>query len=83
MERSVKNSRLGAVISGVFVLAALMLLLCVCGYCYPALQEECREIIGGMETGSVRRAFGVLADGLQNGDAIRETFAHTVEVLFS
>lgn len=82
MERSKKGSRLASLVSGLCVLAALMLLLLVCGYCYPSMQDTCREVLGGMEDGAVQQAFNVLADGLQNGEPVKETFSQSMEILF-
>ncbi len=68
--------------SGIYVLLALVLLLRVCSYCYPSVQREIKAVLGGMEGGAVRQAFGVLAEGLESGEPIRETFAQSVQVLF-
>ncbi len=79
---AVRGSKFAAFLSGVYVLAALLLLLGVCGHCYPAVEEKLKEVVTGEETSPVRQAFGVLADGLESGDPIRETVADTVQVLF-
>ena len=68
--------------SGLCVLAALVLLMGVCGYCYPAVYGEIRAVFGGVENGSVRQAFGVLADGLESGESVRETLAQSAQILF-
>ncbi len=81
VEQTKRGSGLAVFISGLCVLLALLLLLCVCGYCYPSVQDTFREILGGVENGTVQQAFDVLADGLQNGEPVRETFAQTIDVL--
>ena len=76
------GSALTALLSGLFVVAALVLLLCVCGYCYPSVQDTFKEMLAGAKGGAVQQAFDVLADGLQSGESVRETFSETIEVLF-
>lgn len=67
--------------SGLYVLIALVLLLWVCSCCYPAFREKAQEVFVGLEDGTVRRAFGTLAEGLENGEPVKETFAETAQVL--
>lgn len=82
METKKKGSRLAVFISGLYVLAALVLLLGVCSHCYPTFQSKMKELFAGMEDGAVRQAFGTLAEGLENGEPVRETLAETAQVLF-
>lgn len=77
-----RGSGLASFFSGLCVLAALVLLLGVFGYCYPSVQAGIKDILGGMENGAVRQAFGTLADGLEDGETIRETLARSAQVLF-
>lgn len=81
MEEKEKGSRLAAFFSVLYVLAALCLLLGVCGYCYPAFGQGLRQVIGGWEDSSVRQAFGTFADGLQAGEPVKDVFAASFEVL--
>lgn len=69
-------------ISGLCVLGALILLLSVCSHCYPSVHQQVQELLGGMENGSVRQAFDVLADGLERGEPVREALAETADILF-
>ena len=64
--------------SGVYLLAAVLLLLCVCGYCYP----QTRQMFAGMEDSPVRQAFSTLAEGLETGEPVRSTMTDAVQVLF-
>ena len=73
-----KPSKFVSLLSGTYLLASLLLLLWVCGYCYP----QAREVFAGMEDGPVRQAFGTLADGLEAGEPIRETMTEAAQVLF-
>lgn len=68
--------------SGVCVLLALVLLLQVCAHCYPSVHREIRAVLGGMEDGAVRQAFGALADGLESGDPIRDSLTQSAQILF-
>jgi len=63
--------------SGVYLLAAVVLLLCVCGYCYP----QTRQVFAGLEESPVRQAFGTLAEGLEAGEPVRTTMTDAVQVL--
>ncbi len=78
-----KKSHLASFLSGIYLLAACLLLLGVCHYCYPALGRQVRDTIAGMEGGAVRQAFGVLAEELETGSPIKEAVGETVRVLFS
>ncbi len=76
------SGKFAAFLSGLCVLAAVLLLVGVCGYCYPQMGDRLKEVVGGMEDGPVREAFGVLSEGLQDGQPIKETVAKTAEILF-
>lgn len=66
--------------SGLCVLAALVLLVGVCGHCYPTLWQELEDVFAGMENGPVRQAFSTLTEGMENGESVRETLAQTAQV---
>lgn len=76
-----RESGFAVFFSGLCVLAALTLLLNVCGRCYPAMYQQIRTVFTGMEDGPVQRAFETLADGLENGEPVRETLAQTAQIL--
>lgn len=80
MEEKQKNSKFASFLSGIYILAALCLLLGVCSHCYPAFGQRLRQVIGGGENSPVRQAFGVLTEGFEAGKPIKETFAATIEV---
>lgn len=82
MAKKEQNSKLVSFFSGIYVLMALVLLLWVCNYCYPSVQTEIREVLGGVEDGAVHQAFGALAEGLEEGEPIRETLAQSAQILF-
>ena len=82
MEGKRRGQWLASFLSGIYLLAALLLALGVCGRCCPALGEKIKQAVAGLETSPVRQAFGTLADGLEEGKPIRQTMAETVQVLF-
>lgn len=82
MESKQRRHRLASFLSGIYLLAALLLTLGVCGRCCPALEEKMKQAVAGLEDGPVRQAFGTLADGLEEGKPIRQTMTETVQVLF-
>lgn len=67
--------------SVVYLIFAVSLLLGVCGYCYPRLGEQVREVLGGARDGPVREAFGVLADGFVLDRPAKEVLTESYEVL--
>lgn len=81
MEDKKKGSRAATFFSVLYILAALCLLLGVCGYCYPSFGQRLREAAGGWEDSPVRQAFGTLADGLEAGEPVKEAFSASFEVL--
>lgn len=76
-----KGSGIATFFSILYILMALCLLFGVCGYCYPAVGERIRQVIGGWEESPVREAFGTLADGLEAGLPVKETVEASFEVL--
>lgn len=78
-----KKPYLATFLSGIYVLAACLLLLGVCRYCYPALGGQVRDALTGLEDSPVREAFGVLAEGLETGMPLKETLGETAEILFA
>ena len=69
------------ILSVIYLLAAAGLLIGVCGYCYPALEQRVRQAIAGDGDSPVREAFGVLADGLGEGKPVKDTLAESYGVL--
>jgi hypothetical protein len=65
-------------ISAVYLLGALVLLLWVCGNCCPRV----RQMVVGLDGSPIRDAFGVLSEGLESGEPVRETMGRTVQVFF-
>lgn len=82
MNKKSSGSTWAAFFSGLCVLGALALLLVVCTKCYPNVHRKVQELFSGVDTGPVRQAFGVLAEGLEEGDPIRQTLRETVDTLF-
>lgn len=80
MERQ-KGSNLATFLSLLYVAAALVLLLGVCGWCYPEFSQRAKEVLGGWENGQVRQAFSTLAEGLEAGEPVKETLSQSFEVL--
>ena len=68
--------------STISLLFAVAALLAVFRYCYPELERDVRNVIGGLEISPVRQAFHTMADGLEGGAPIKETVQETVKVLF-
>lgn len=62
------------------VLAALWLLLSVCGQYAPGVGQWVRQQLTGLENSRVQSAFGVLAQGLEQGDPWKEAVADCVQV---
>lgn len=82
MEKKQKSSGIAVFFSVVYVLAALCLLLGVCGYCYPEIGDGLRQAVAGWEESPVREAFSTLADGLEAGLPMKDTVEASFEVLF-
>jgi len=82
MKHSDRGSWVASGISGICVLAAIVLLLKVCGNCYPEMVRVVRDVLGGVDNSPVREAFRVMEDGLEAGASIRDTVKETVQVIF-
>lgn len=67
--------------SFVYLLTAIVLLLSVCGYCYPAINEWTQSVFTGAEDNPVREAFHVLSDGLETGVPWKEAAMTSFSVL--
>lgn len=80
MEKMKKQSCLNAVSFGA-VLGALWLLLTVCGQCAPEATQWVRERLTGLEGSKAQAAFSVLAQGLENGEPLRQAISESVEIL--
>ena len=81
MQESKQSSKILTVLSVLYVLSAAILLIVVCGVCYPQLGDTVRQVIGGWQDGAMQEAFGTLADGLGAGLPVKETVAASIEVL--
>lgn len=68
-------------ISGFVLIISIVLLLATCHHCYPELEQDVYTVFAGMEESPVREAFHVLAEGLEAGEPVKETFHQTVQVL--
>lgn len=76
-----EKKRLAAFLSGIYLLAACLLLLGVCRYCYPNMGAQIRDAVAGLEDSPVRQAFGVLTEGLEDGTPLRDAVGNTVRTL--
>ena len=68
-------------ISGVYLVAAVCLLVGVCAHCYPDAGQRLRQAIAGAEDSPVREAFSVLAEGLGESRPVKEVLSESYEVL--
>lgn len=82
MDDPKKDSRFLSAVTGLLAIAALVLLLSLCHYCYPELEHQVRQVLSGIETGPARQAFHLIADGLEQGASVKETIKASIEVLF-
>ena len=73
--------RLASFLSVISVIFSFVALLLVVRYCYPELEENLRNVIGGVDTAPVRQAFHIMADGLEAGLPIKETVREAVQIL--
>ena len=80
--RGRKHSRLVSVFAAIYLLAAALLLLSVCGDCFPVFGRRVRNAVLGGEESPVREAFSVLADGLESGEPVKDAVTASIEVLF-
>lgn len=67
-------------LSCISVIFSFVALLLVVRYCCPELEENLRNVIGGVDTAPVRQAFHVMADGLEAGIPVKETVKEAVQV---
>lgn len=81
MDKPRKTGVFAGVCSVVYLLAAICLLLGVCGYCYPALGQWADAVIAGREDSPVREAFNTLSDGLEAGIPLKEAAQTSFAVL--
>lgn len=81
MEERRKGSWVASVCSVVYLLVAVSLLLGVCRYCYPAAGQWMQDAIAGAADSPVREAFGVLADGLEAGEPLKDAAQASFSVL--
>ena len=81
MDEHKKTNRLMAFCSVVYLLSAVVLLLAVCGYCYPAVEQWTQAVIAGAEDSPVKEAFHVLSDGLESGVPWKEAASSSFSVL--
>lgn len=70
MKQTREKTGFAGAISYGLVLAALWLLVTVCGRCYTQTGQWVREQLTGLEHTPVREAFGTLTDGLEDGKPI-------------
>ena len=82
MDEPKRENKLLSFLSGLMVLGAVVLLVHVCGSCYPAMEHQVRQVLGGLDQGPAKQAFHVMAEGLESGESIKETLQDTVQVLF-
>lgn len=75
------GEKLAGIISGCCLFAAAAMLLYVCSHCYPQLGNYGRELLFGVDNSPAIEAFSVLADSLEDGNSIRDSFARSYEVL--
>ena len=64
------------------MLAAVGLLIYVCGTCYPEIGLHLRTWIGGLEGNPVQEAFLEVTEGLEGGRPVRETLSDAVYLLW-
>lgn len=81
MEQKRKSSFLVVLFSTFYLLAALGLLLGVCGYCYPETGQWVQKVVAGVQDSPIRQAFGVLSDGLETGQTLKDAAQASFSVL--
>ena len=69
------------IFSVAYLFSAIILILGVCGYCYPESFGWIKEIIVGTEDSPVRDAFNMLSDCLELGEPIKDALYQSVSVL--
>lgn len=80
MEKTKTQSCLNALSFGA-VLGALWLLLTVCGKFAPEMSQWVREQLTGLEGSKAQTAFSVLAQGLEQGEPLKQAVLESVEIL--
>lgn len=78
-----RKSHLATFLSGIYLLAACLLLVGVLTHCYPEIGGRIKTAVTGLEQSPVRQAFGILADGLEAGEPFKETVSQSVQILFA
>lgn len=76
------GEKFAGIISGCCLVAAAIMLLYVCSHCYPQLGNYGRKLLFGVDDSPAREAFSVLADSLEDGNSIKDSFVRLYEVLF-
>lgn len=82
MEGKERESRFAVFCSTVYLFVSIGLLVIVCSVYCPQLGERVRTAVTGWDRSPVKAAFHTFADGLEQGQPVREAFSQTVEVLF-
>lgn len=80
MEKS-KFEKFFIFLSVAYILAAVFLLIVVCGRCFPEAGELGRQIMIGREDSPAREAFSVLTDSLEQGNSWQTSVSDAYEVL--
>jgi len=81
MDKTKKTGFFAAVFSLLYLMAAVGLLLGVCGHCYPGLGRWVDTLIAGNDDSPVRAAFNTLSDGLEAGVPLKEAAQTSFAVL--
>lgn len=81
MEDHGQTSSRGSFLGGLCVTLLMLLLLLVCSYCYPDLEEKASDWVMGLDTGPVREAFRIVSEGLEEGAPIRDTVSDAMDTL--
>ena len=81
MDKAKKNGVFAAVFSLLYLVAAIGLLLGVCGHCYPGLGQWVDTVIAGNDDSPVRAAFNILSEGLESGVPLKEAAQTSFAVL--
>lgn len=82
METNKREGGMPVILSGLALLLSVICLLLVCHYCYPDVEQKAREVLGGMKDNTARQAFHIMAEGLEEGESVKQTISETVQVLF-
>lgn len=82
MESNNQENGMSVFLSGLALFLSVICLLSVCHYCYPDMEQKAREILGGVKDNAARQAFHIMAEGLEEGDPVKQTISETAKVLF-